>query len=107
MAATIGETIGGTDEYEGLGLELLQAIIHHFIPSKSVNLPTIFTEWNNLHQKKDRLSAVFSGRDTQQLHKLLGYRKLPGYKQLQSLGTGVQVLDLGDPLLLIDSVVNV
>jgi hypothetical protein len=64
MTATVGEAIGGTYEYEGLGLELFQAIIHHFIPSDSVNLPTIFTEWNELHQKKDELAAVFSGRVT-------------------------------------------
>ena len=64
MTATIGEAIGGTDEFEGLGLELLQAIINHFIPSESVNLPTIFTEWNELHQKKDELSTVFSARVT-------------------------------------------
>jgi hypothetical protein len=62
MTAAIGEGIGGTDDYEGLGLELLQAIIDHFIPSESVNLPTIFTEWNDLHQKKDALASLFSGR---------------------------------------------
>jgi hypothetical protein len=51
MTATIGEAIGGTNEYECLGLELLQAIINHFIPSEAVNLLTIFTEWNDLHKK--------------------------------------------------------
>lgn len=43
---------------------VLQAIINHFIPSESVNLPTIFTEWNDLHKQKDDLAAVYSGRVT-------------------------------------------
>jgi hypothetical protein len=43
----------------------------------------------------------------QQLHKLLGCRNLPDYKVLQSLGTGVHVADIGEPLLSVGSVVNV
>jgi hypothetical protein len=62
MTATIGDAIGGIDEYDGRGMEMLQAIIDHFIPSAAVNLPTIFTAWNQLHQNNDELAAVFSSR---------------------------------------------
>jgi hypothetical protein len=45
MTAAIGE-LEGTDDYKGLGLELHRpsSIIYSL---ESVNLPTIFTEWND------------------------------------------------------------
>ena len=61
ITSTLGDAIGAIDAYHGRGLEMLQAIIDHFVPSKAVNLPTIFREWNDLHQEKDELAAVFSG----------------------------------------------
>ena len=52
------------DELNGLGLELQQAIIQRFIPSKTLNLPIIFHEWSETEQKQDDLAAAFSGRVT-------------------------------------------
>jgi hypothetical protein len=37
-------------------------MIQHFIPSESVNLSMLFTEWNALQHKRDELAALFSGR---------------------------------------------
>jgi hypothetical protein len=62
MNASIGDSIGDIQEYAGKGLEMFQAIIDHFVPTASVNLPSIFREWNEIHQAKDELAVVFSGR---------------------------------------------
>jgi hypothetical protein len=62
MNASIGDSIGGIQDYAGKGLEMFQAIIDHFVPTASVNLPSIFREWNELHQAKDELAVVFGGR---------------------------------------------
>jgi hypothetical protein len=62
MTATVGDAIGGMDGHAGKGMEMLQSIIDHFIPSAVVNLPTIFREWSALHQENDELAVVFSGR---------------------------------------------
>jgi hypothetical protein len=62
LPADISDAIGGADDFEGLGLELLQAILHHFQPSESVNLPTIFREWQALRQQLDEGATAFSGR---------------------------------------------
>jgi hypothetical protein len=43
-------------------MELLQALIEHFVPSDSVALPMIFKEWHELCQKKDEMVAVDGGR---------------------------------------------
>jgi hypothetical protein len=43
----------------------------------------------------------------QQLHKLLGCCNIQDYKQLQDLGTGLPVADLGEPLLSVGVVVNI
>jgi hypothetical protein len=65
IPATMSDAIGGADDFDGLGLELLQAIINHFImPSTSVHLPTIFREWSELRQQRHEGVAAFSGRVT-------------------------------------------
>jgi hypothetical protein len=60
-ASLLGDAIGGMDGHAGKGMEMLQSsIIDHFIPLAVVNLPTIFQEWNALHQENDELAVVFS-----------------------------------------------
>ena len=51
--------IGIVDEFGGRGLELLQAIIQHFIPAESVNLPFIFRGWTRLQQKQNEPASVW------------------------------------------------
>ena len=64
MTVSTFEAAGIGDEFNGLGLELPQAIIQHFIPSETANLPIIFSEWAKTEQKQDELAVVFSGRVT-------------------------------------------
>ena len=52
-------------------------------------------------------TAAIKRYTPQQLHRLLGSRTLSDYKQLQTLGTGIQVVDTGDPPLSLGSVVNI
>jgi hypothetical protein len=62
MTATVGDAIGGMEGRAGEGMETLQSITDHFIPSAVVNLPTIFRDHaERLHKEKDELAAVFSG----------------------------------------------
>ena len=54
IPAPILDAIGVESEFDnGRGLELLQAIIQHFVPSKPVNLPSIYREWAQLQQKQN------------------------------------------------------
>ena len=63
MASTLlGDAVNGLDNQARQGMEMLQAIIDHFVPCATVNLPSIFREWNDLHQKKDEQVVVFSNR---------------------------------------------
>jgi hypothetical protein len=63
MSADVAAVTGAANTaLVGLGLELLQATIDHFIPTSAVNLPFIFKEWHELSQKKDELVTVFSAR---------------------------------------------
>jgi hypothetical protein len=65
MSPAVYQAIGGIYHLDtGLGMELLQVLMDHFIPSESVNLPMIFTEWQDLHQRPNELATVFSGRIT-------------------------------------------
>ena len=61
MTATVGSAIT-LDAFDGLGLEMLQVVIDHFIPSAAVNIPTISCEYAKLHQAKDELAVTYSNR---------------------------------------------
>jgi hypothetical protein len=74
MTATVGDAVGGIDGHAGKGLEMFQAIIDHFIPSAIINLPSIFREWNVLHQEKTKLAVGHSSR----VAKLAGRSKRAG-----------------------------
>jgi hypothetical protein len=51
MTAATGDVLARNEsEFGGKGLELVQALINHFIPSDSVALPDIFKEWHR-HSK--------------------------------------------------------
>jgi hypothetical protein len=60
-AATTGDVIFGNEsELAGKGLELLQALIDHFIPSTSVALPDLFKQWQGISRRKQTNSPSFS-----------------------------------------------
>jgi hypothetical protein len=63
MSAAVGNVVGAAnEEYAGLGMELLQAVVDHFVPTAAVNLPIIFKEWHELSQNKEELVTIFSSR---------------------------------------------
>ena len=55
-------------------LKWLQAIIDQFIPSATVNIPTIYREYAELHQPKDHELAIVSERTSlRYAHSPLGF----------------------------------
>ena len=54
--------MGHQQEFQGKGLELLQALYDQYQPNDGVTLPLVFTDWSHLAQQVDEESLKFSGR---------------------------------------------
>ena len=54
--------MGRHQEFQGKGLELLQALYDQYQPNDVVTLPLVFTDWSQLAQQADEESLKFSGR---------------------------------------------
>ena len=54
--------MGRQQEFQGKGLELLQAIYDQYQPNDVVTLPLVFTDWSQLAQQANEESFKFTGR---------------------------------------------